>query len=72
VQFPAELPVRRAIIAGHAHACSRSSAQSSRRGGSPRCSLRHHTWHSGHAGQIARNKCFPLAWTGPLVSKSSS
>ena len=55
MQFPAELPVCRAIRAGHAHACNPSGAQSSRRGGSPRRSLRHHTWHSGHAGQIARN-----------------
>ena len=55
MQFPAELPVCRAVRAGHAHACSPSGAQSSRRGGSSRRSLLHHTWHSGHAGQIARN-----------------
>lgn len=55
MQFSAELPVRRAICAGHAHACSHCGAQSSRRGGSSCRSLRHHTWHSGHAGQIARN-----------------
>ncbi len=55
MQFPAELPVCRAIRAGHAHACNPSGTQSSRRGGSPRRSLRHHAWHSGHAGQIARN-----------------
>lgn len=55
MRFPSELPVRRAICAGHAHACSPCGAQSSRRSGSSRRSLRHHTWHSGHAGQIARN-----------------
>jgi hypothetical protein len=54
VQFPAELPVCRAIRAGHAHACSPCGAQSSCRGGSSRRPLRHHAWHSRHAGQIAR------------------
>ena len=55
MRFPAELPVRRAICAGHAHACNPCAVQCSRRGGSSRRSLWHHPWHSGHAGQIARN-----------------
>jgi hypothetical protein len=55
VRFAAELLVPRAIYAGHAHACSPCGAQSSRRCVSSRRSSQHHTWHSRHAGQIARN-----------------
>ena len=53
MQCAAELRVHRVVWAGSAQARQPGGVQRPHHGGSLQRSLRHHAWHSGHAGQIA-------------------